>query len=198
MMRSGVRPNRLTLPFVLKSAAALLFARLRRALHRATVGLGLEFDAFFRVLLVDKYSKVELLNFALQVFNESPERIKLVSVLLWNVLIYGYCKVGKLLFEALPERNVGSWNCLINGYMRKGKVIRAGELFDQMLEENVVSWTTMIAALLAILRLEIMRRPCQCSSKCWKKACLISNDHTVVSVLSACAKLRALDLGVRI
>ena len=44
---------------------------------------------------------------ALKVFDESPERNKCESILLWNVLINGCCKVGHLgeaveLFEGMP------------------------------------------------------------------------------------------------
>ncbi|XP_057502400.1 pentatricopeptide repeat-containing protein At1g04840-like [Actinidia eriantha] len=140
-----------------------------------------------------------LLGCALQVFDESPERNKLRSILLWNVLISGYCKVGDLrkateLFDAMPKRNVGSWNSLINGFMRDGEVERAKELFDRMPKKNVVSWTTMVngysqnghqekALLMFSKMLEMGVKP---------------NDLTVVSTLSDCAKIGALEAGVQI
>ena len=91
-------------------------------------------------------------------------------------------------------RNVGSWNSLINGFMRDGEVDRARELFDCMPEKNVVSWTTMVtgysqnghhekAVSMFSQILEVGVKP---------------NDLTVVSALSACAKVGALEAGVHI
>ncbi|KAK4859913.1 hypothetical protein QYF36_014109 [Acer negundo] len=70
------------------------------------------------------YVKVEELGLALKMFDESPERNMCESILLWNVLINGCCKVGDLgkaveFFEGIPERNSG-WNSLINGFIGNG------------------------------------------------------------------------------
>ncbi|GFY81629.1 magnesium transporter NIPA [Actinidia rufa] len=172
---------------------------LGRVIHGVVVKIRIEFDSFVQISLVDMYVKVELLGCALRVFDESPERNKLGSKLLWNVLINGCCKVGDLrkaveLFEAMPERNVGSWNSLINGFMRDSEVERARELFDCMREKNVVSWTTMVtgysqnghhekALSMFSNMLEVGVKP---------------NDLTVVSALSAFAKIGALEAGVQI
>ncbi|XP_057958544.1 pentatricopeptide repeat-containing protein At1g04840-like [Malania oleifera] len=196
ILRMNIRPNRLTFPFVMKSAAALLSGSLGATFHGQILKLGLEFDSFVRVSLVDMYVKADGLVHALQAFDESPGRNKLGSILLWNVLINGCCKAGDVgkaieLFEAMPERNTGSWNSLINGLMRNGEVARAKELFNQMPERNVISWTTMVTgfsqsgdhekALSMFFRmLEEGVRP---------------NDLTVVSAFSACAKLGALNSG---
>ncbi|KAJ7980539.1 putative Pentatricopeptide repeat-containing protein [Quillaja saponaria] len=199
MMRLNVKPDRLTLPFGLKSAAALLEDDLGRGLHGIILKFGLEFDLFVRVSLVDMYVKIEDIGSALRVFDETPECIKLESVLLWNIVINGCCKNGDLtkateLFEAMPQRNIGSWNTLINGFVRKGDMNSANELFGQMSERNVVSWTTMVSGFsqngehreaLSIFfkMLEENVRP---------------NNFTLVSALSACAKIGALNGGIRI
>lgn len=96
MLRLNIRPDRLTYPFVLRSSAGLIEGRAGMMVHGEILKRGLEFDSFVRVSLVDMYVKVKLLGFALQLFDESPERNKLGSVLLWNVLINGCCKVGRL------------------------------------------------------------------------------------------------------
>lgn len=199
MLRSSIRPDRLTLPFVLESVAGLVDFGLGSCLHGGVVKLGLEFDSFVRISLVDMYVKIGELGFGLQLFDESPERNKAESILLWNVLINGCCTVGDLskaaaLFEAMPERNAGSWNSLINGFVRNGNLNRARELFVQMPEKNVVSWTTMIngfsqngdheKALSMFWRmLEEGARP---------------NDLSIVSALLACTKIGALRAGKRI
>ncbi|KAK1574933.1 hypothetical protein Q3G72_004297 [Acer saccharum] len=92
MLRSSVRPDRL----VLNSVANLCLGHLDRAVHCLVVKSGVEFNTFVRICLVDMYVKVEDLGLALKVFDESPERTKCESILLWNVLINRCCKVGDL------------------------------------------------------------------------------------------------------
>nr|DAD37051.1 TPA_asm: hypothetical protein HUJ06_007692 [Nelumbo nucifera] len=199
MLQINVQPNRLTFPFVLKSAASLLAHGLGRSLHAQTVKLGLELDSFIRVSLVDMYVKVDYLDFALQLFDETPEGNKCASILLWNVLINGYCKAGDVkkaneIFEAMPERNIGSWNSLINGFMRKGDVKHARALFDQMLEKNVISWTTMVSG---YSQNGDNERALDMFDRMLKQG-VRPNDLTIVSALAACARIGALEIGTRI
>lgn len=198
-LKSGIRPDRLTLPYVCKSVSAIVECGLGRTVHGLILKLGLEFDTFVLVSVVDMYVKVGSLDCALKVFDESPERNKLESILLWNVLINGCCKAGDLrkateLFEAMPDRNIGSWNSLIDGLMKNGEINRANELFSSMPDRNVVSWTTMVAGLSyngndeeALLKFFEMI-----------EGGIKPNDISIVSALSACAKVGALEDGVRI
>lgn len=200
MLRLDVRPSRLTFPFVLKSVVGLGDKWIGGVVHGGILKMGLEFDGFVRVSLVDMYVKMELLSLALQLFDESPERNKLDSVLLWNVVINGCCKSGILekaveLFEAMPERNLGSWNSLINGLMRNGKVDKAVELFKGMVDKNVVSWTTMVHG----LSLNGMHeKALEMFFRMIEEEDVRANDLTLVSVLSACAKTGALEAGMKI
>ncbi|KAJ0036078.1 hypothetical protein Pint_25482 [Pistacia integerrima] len=195
MFSLGVKPIRLTYPFVLKSAASLCLGDLGRALHGVVVKVGVEFDTFVRVCLVDMYVKVEELGSGFKVFDESPGEINL----LWNVLINGCSKVGDMgkaveLFEAMPERNLGSWNSLINGFMRSGDLERASVLFERMPEKNVVSWTTMVSGYSQngehVKALAMFFWMLEEGVK--------ANDHSVVTALSASAKVGALEAGLRI
>ena len=45
----------------------------------------------------------------------------------------------------MPEINVASWNAMIVGYAQNGHVDDAMNLFVEMTERDVVSWTSMIA-----------------------------------------------------
>lgn len=199
MLRWEISPDRLTFPFVLKSAAALSNGGVGRALHCGILKFGLEFDSFVRVSLVDMYVKIEDLGSALKVFDESPDRIKNGSVLIWNVLIHGYCRVGDLikamqLFKTMPMKDTGSWNSLINGFVRKGDMGRARELFEKMPEKNVVSWTTMVNGFSQNGDPEKALE----TFFCMLEEGAQPNDYTIVSALSACAKVGALDAGLRI
>ncbi|CAN0913981.1 Pentatricopeptide repeat-containing protein At1g04840 [Linum grandiflorum] len=197
MLKSDVRPDRMTYPFVLKSAAHLLFKRLASELHCMILKCGVQFDSFVEVSLVDMYVKIEELEYALKVFDESPQRD---GTLLWNVVINGCCKAGRMgkameLFNTMPDRDTGSWNSVINGFFIAGESDKADVLFGRMPEKNVVSWTTMVngfsqngdsekavAVFWRMLEEEDVR----------------PNDYTVVSALSACAKIGALECGLRI
>ncbi|KDP39353.1 hypothetical protein JCGZ_01110 [Jatropha curcas] len=199
MLRSDVKPDQLTYPFVLKSIATLCSEGLGRALHGMIYKSGFEFDLFVRISMVDAYVKVEELGSALKLFDESPQRFYGESTLLWNVLINGCCKVGSMrkavdLFETMPERTTASWNSLINGFLRSGDLERANELFGRMPEKNVVSWTTMVNGLSHNgdheKALSLFSKMLQVGVK--------PNDFTIVSALSACAKIGALEAGVRI
>ncbi|XP_077243104.1 pentatricopeptide repeat (PPR) superfamily protein [Tasmannia lanceolata] len=111
-----------------------------------------------------------------------------------------YAKCGLIvfarqLFDEMPQRDIPVWNSIIAGYARGGELEEARELFELMPERNVVSWTSLISgysqnglfeeALEMFLRMgeEVGVRP---------------NEVTVASVLPACAKLGALELGERI
>ncbi|KVH90995.1 pentatricopeptide repeat-containing protein At1g04840 [Cynara cardunculus var. scolymus] len=200
MLRSNIRPNSLTFPFVLKSTTALQEGWLGMEIHTEILKLGLLYDRLVLLYLVDMYAKVGLLDSASQLFDESSEwGNEAKSTLLWNVLINGYCKVGRWgkameLFEGMPEKYGSTWSTLLNGLMKAGEVYRAMELWHSVTEKDVVSWTTMIhgfsqngqhekALSMFFEMLEEGVKP---------------NDQTVVSALLACAKAGALETGVRI
>ncbi|KAL5703245.1 hypothetical protein ACHQM5_028360 [Ranunculus cassubicifolius] len=199
MLQGNVVPDRLTFPFVLKSSAGLKSFELCRVLYGQIVKRGVEFDSFVRVSLVDMWVKIGCLEFALKVFDETPERNKGESILLWNVVINGCCKEGDVrrareIFEAMPERNVGSWNSMINGFLMKGELEKGRLLFEEMPERDVVSWTTMIAGLSQNENheqaLDMYRRMLDEGVK--------PNDLTIVSALSSSARLGALGSGLQI
>lgn len=195
MLSLGVKPIKLTYPFVLKSSTSLHLDDLGRALHGVIVKVGVEFDKFVRICLVDMYVKFEELESGFKLFDESRGKINL----LWNVLIDGCCKVGDMvktleLLKAMPERNLGSWNSLIDGFMRNGDTERASLLFEQMPYKNVISWTTMVSGYLhngehekeLLMFFRILDEGVR------------ANDHSVVTAFSTSAKVSALEVGSRI
>ncbi|KAL6342745.1 hypothetical protein AAG906_016579 [Vitis piasezkii] len=132
MLRLSIRPDRLTLPFVLKSVAALVDVGLGRCLHGGVMKLGLEFDSFVRVSLVDMYVKIGELGFGLQLFDESPQRNKAESILLWNVLINGSPN-----WRTNPQLSLEQWfpveqrigTALVDMYAKCGNIKSASRVF---------------------------------------------------------------------
>ncbi|XP_052486626.1 pentatricopeptide repeat-containing protein At5g48910 isoform X1 [Gossypium raimondii] len=122
----------------------------------------------------------------------------------WNMVLqnmilnlYGLCgemSTARLVFDKMPQRDVVSWNVMITHLVKSGDFEGAYGFFSRMPERNVRSWTMMISACVHCgkpkegvqLFLEM------------EKIGVQVNEVTVVAVLSACADLGALELGMRI
>ncbi|XP_051146663.1 pentatricopeptide repeat-containing protein At3g62890-like isoform X2 [Andrographis paniculata] len=115
---------------------------------------------------------------------------------LYNALLHAYSLRGDVfaaekLFAAASFLDLISWNSMISGYMKCGSTDKARELFDAMPEKDVVSWSSMISgysqcdkfpetlALFHDMQREGVR----------------PDETTLVSVISACTHLAALEQG---
>ncbi|XP_071713375.1 pentatricopeptide repeat-containing protein At1g04840-like [Rutidosis leptorrhynchoides] len=200
MLRSNIRPDSLTLSFILKSTAVLRERWLGMEIHTEVLKIGLLCDQLVLVNLVDMYGKVGSVKCAHQLFDESSQfGDEARSTLLWNVLIDGYCKAGKWskamdLFEVMPEKYISTWNNLIDGVIKSGEIDRAMKLWSYIEDRDVVSWTTMIHGLSQNGKHEkALRMFFEMLEEGVKP-----NDHTIVCALLACAKAGALETGVKI
>ncbi|XXG68169.1 hypothetical protein AAC387_Pa06g1319 [Persea americana] len=118
------------------------------------------------------------------------------DVLVGNALIhmyseFGWADVARQVFEEMGLKNVVSWTATVGGYVKIGAMAEARRLFDEMPERNVVSWTSMIAGFaqngMAEEAVGYFRR--MLAEK------IRPDVVALVSVLSACAQLKDLDLG---
>ncbi|KAJ4728398.1 Pentatricopeptide repeat-containing protein [Melia azedarach] len=81
------------------------------------------------------------------------------NVVLWNVMIDGYVRLGNLrasraLFDEMPQRSVVSWNVMISGYAQNGQFREAIEMFHEMQMGDVSpNYVTLVSVLPAISRL---------------------------------------------
>ena len=142
--------------------------------------------------MIDGYVKRGEMGHARIVF----DRMVCRDVISWNTMINGYAIVGKIdeakrLFDEMPERNLVSWNSMLAGFVKCGNVEDAFGLFSEMPCRDVVSWNSMLA----------------CYAQCGKPNEALAlfdqmravgvkpTEATVVSLLSACAHLGALDKG---
>ncbi|XP_039118892.1 pentatricopeptide repeat-containing protein At1g08070, chloroplastic-like [Dioscorea cayenensis subsp. rotundata] len=119
------------------------------------------------------------------------------NVVTWNSMVSGFARHGLVslareLFDQMPVRNVVSWNSMVSGYAMNGEMTAARELFEAMPEKDLVSWSCMISGYVHTNQhaeaLELFKRM-QTESDARP------NEVTMVSVLSACAHLSALDQG---
>ncbi|KAK6144032.1 hypothetical protein DH2020_020852 [Rehmannia glutinosa] len=123
-------------------------------------------------------------------------RLKM-SVPLGNALLDMYVKCGDLeeakkLFERMGEKTIVSWTTMVAGFAKFGYLDVARRLFDAMPEKDVIPWNAMISAYVQAQRgkeaLSLFHE---------MQAMKIDPDEvTMVSCLSACSQLGALDVGI--
>ncbi|KAI3461092.1 hypothetical protein Pfo_017755 [Paulownia fortunei] len=119
------------------------------------------------------------------------------SVPLANALLDMYVKCGNLeeakeLFERMEEKTIVSWTTMVVGYAKFGYLDVARRLFNAMPDKDVVPWNAMISAYVQAQRgkeaLSLFHE--------MQAMKVEPNEVTMVSCLSACAQLGALDVGI--
>ncbi|XP_058774924.1 pentatricopeptide repeat-containing protein At5g08305-like isoform X2 [Vicia villosa] len=113
-----------------------------------------------------------------------------------NSLIHMYASCGNIMwahkvFDSMQGKNLVSWNSMLDGYAKCGEMASAQKVFESMQERDVRSWSSLVDGYVkageyreAMAIFEKMRAV-------GPKA----NEVTMVSVLSACAHLGALEKG---
>lgn len=120
-----------------------------------------------------------------------------MGVRLANALLDMYVKCGDLekaeeLFERMEEKTVVTWTTMVVGYAKLGCLDIARRLFDAMPEKDVVPWNAMLSAYVQAQHgkeaLSLFHE---------MQAMEVKPDEvTMVSCLSACAQIGALDVGI--
>ncbi|XP_022714800.1 putative pentatricopeptide repeat-containing protein At3g15930 [Durio zibethinus] len=118
------------------------------------------------------------------------------NLILENALMDLYAACGEMdvavgIFDGMKTRDVISWTTIVSGFVNKGEIELARNYFDQMPERDNVSWTAMIDGYIRV--------------NCFKEALVLfrqmqasnirPDEFTVVSILTACAHLGALQIG---
>uniref|UniRef100_A0A803P8Y4 DYW domain-containing protein n=1 Tax=Cannabis sativa TaxID=3483 RepID=A0A803P8Y4_CANSA len=99
---------------------------------------------------------------------------------------------ARKVFDHMSERDAFTWTSLLRGYAKRGEINKACELFDEMPLRNEVSWAVMISGFVGCDRnIEALG----CFHDMLYEGKVKPNEAILVSVLSACAHLGALDQG---
>ncbi|KAK1292396.1 Pentatricopeptide repeat-containing protein [Acorus calamus] len=135
------------------------------------------------------------LKLSRSMFDRMPERVRVGCPAVWNAMIsafaaHGLVSVARKWFDRMPGRNAASWNAMISGYVRAGDMSAARGLFDRMPEDerDVVSWSAVISGYVSLNR-------CGDALELFKAMQVRPNEATLAVVLSACARLAALEQG---
>ncbi|XP_008802431.3 pentatricopeptide repeat-containing protein At3g29230-like [Phoenix dactylifera] len=224
MNRESLAPDNFTFPFVLKACSLLSAVSTGKAIHARILQLGFSFDPYIQSGLVRMYSEFDEVGTARHLFDGIPERdVVLWNSMIGGYVKGGNLDSARELFEEMPAKNVGTYNALIGGHVKFGCMDDASRLFEEMPERDVVSWNTMVgaharASSVAVAR-ELFDRAPQKNVATWSaiisgfaqssrfvdaldmfKDMLVKgprpDQSILVSVLSCCAHLGALEQGI--
>ncbi|XP_059626597.1 pentatricopeptide repeat-containing protein At1g08070, chloroplastic-like [Cornus florida] len=219
-----VQPDRFTFPFVIRACADLKDVWKGSCIHGQIFKFGLELDVFIGTRLIDFYGGFGDMKVAEQVFDEMPirdavvwtvilsgyvnqcddmerarelfDKMPIKDLVAWNTMIGGFLKVGnielaKLLFDQAPIKDLLMYNMMLGGYAKHGEVEVLLRFFHDMPKRDLVSWNSVIGGLVHNRRInEAMKH-----FHLMQMENVNPNEVTLVSVISACAHVGALEMG---
>lgn len=224
MIHENVSPNSYTFPMVLKSCLRLMALKEGEMVHSLVLKFGFKSNTYVGSTLIEMYASAGQVSCAYRVFAEmvlrnvvtwtsmingfvsngdlvsarrlfdlAPER----DIVLWNTMLLGYIERADMveareLFDVMPNKDMISWNTMLNGYANNGDVEGCAELFEEMPQRNIFSWNGLIGGYAHNGRfVEVLGT----FKRMLNESDVQPTDATLVNVLSACARLGALDLG---
>ncbi|CAN1772906.1 Pentatricopeptide repeat-containing protein At2g20540 [Linum perenne] len=95
-------------------------------------------------------------------------------------------------FCEMIERNVVAWNTVLNGYANNGDIEACERFFEEMPERNIFSWNGLLGG---FAHNGCFPKVISTFKRMLAEKSVTPNNATFVTVLSACARLGALDLG---
>ncbi|OVA17851.1 Pentatricopeptide repeat [Macleaya cordata] len=225
MRAQSIQPDNFTYPFVVRACADLQDLRKGKWVHGQLMKTSLETDIYVATNLIELYVSCGDVRVAHRVFDEMPVRdavswtaimsgyvnqcdsdmktaqqifdeMPVRDVVAWNTMIAGYVKSGdmevaRMLFDRAPTKDLLTYNTLLGGYGKYGESEVVLRFFDSMPEKDVVSWNSIIGGFVQNKRVN--------EAMAFFHRMQIENVRpnmvTLVSVLSACAQVGALDTG---
>ncbi|KAJ7540617.1 hypothetical protein O6H91_10G023300 [Diphasiastrum complanatum] len=196
MQETGLAPDKVVFVVVLKACARLAALEQGKQLHSDIIRRGFQSDVIVGSTLVDMYSKCGCTEDARELFNNMSER----DVVSWTAMIAGYAQNGLskeafALYEQMKQEGVQPNNVtlstLVDMYAKCGCTEDARELFNNMSERDVVSWSAMIAGYAQ----NGLGKDSLALYEQMKQEGVQPDNVTFVLLLQACASLAALEQG---
>ncbi|KAL7211253.1 hypothetical protein ACSBR2_014186 [Camellia fascicularis] len=158
---------------------------------------GVGVDAITLVIILSALTEVRWVEYGSEVHGYMIKVGFFSKLNLENALLGMYVKFGKMnpamrLFDEMSgRRDVVSYTILINRYVDMGFIDFARDIFDQMVDKDVVLWNSMIHGYVESKRpseaLELFKK--------MENETVKPDETTLVSVLVACAILSNLQYG---
>ncbi|ONK55619.1 uncharacterized protein A4U43_UnF830 [Asparagus officinalis] len=148
------------------------------------------------ILVLSACAKLGDLEYGMWVHSIIGDCSMVPNLKVHNALIEMYAGCGDMavawrIFEEMTEKDVVSWTSMVVGFVNSGQLDRARVLFDQMPDRDIVSWTALIDGYVRCSRYKealALFHALQNTNIC-------PDEFTIVSMLTACAQLGALELG---
>ncbi|PON40717.1 Pentatricopeptide repeat [Parasponia andersonii] len=164
MLRENLRPTEFTLSSVLSSVYGFLPAAQGSQIHSLVVKMGVESDAIVASSLVQMYSKVGLIDYAMKIFTN------------------------------LSEKDLVSWNTIIMGLAQNGYVLKALDIFGKLVNEGPQpDRITLLGVLLACNYGNLVDEGMRIFSSMEKEYGIVPEDEhylCIVNMLSRAGKLK--------
>lgn len=192
MAELKLAPNKFTFTFLFQGLSNCCEFDLGRQFHGMLIKSSFGMDVFVRNSVIQFYSVCGEMDHAKRVFDENDD----IDVVSWNSMINGCVRNGNMsealnLFDKMPKRNDVSWNSVFGGLVKFGYLDEAYRVFVEIPQRTLVSWVVMISGYAQHGRpkeaLALFRDMLSLDQD--------ANSAILVSVLSACSQLGALDHG---
>ncbi|KAJ7546162.1 hypothetical protein O6H91_08G027800 [Diphasiastrum complanatum] len=193
MQKTGVAPDKVLFVLLLKACARLAALEHGRQLHSQIIKRGFQSDVIVGSTLVSMYAKCGCTEDARELFDNLSER----DVVSWTAMIAGYAQngLGKealALYKQMKQEGVQPNNVTFVLLLKLCASLEdARELFDNMSERDVVSWTAMITGYAQ----NGLGKEALALYEQMKQEGVQPNNVTFVPLLKVCASLAALEQG---
>ncbi|KAE8709038.1 F6D8.25 [Hibiscus syriacus] len=181
MLRQNVKPDNYTFPFLLKGFHRNVGFSCGKQLHYHVVNFGLCSNVFVQNALIHMYSLCGQMEIARRAFH--------ITDLEACKQIHNYierCEIEpKLILD----------NALIDMYATCGEMGVAVAIFDRMKTGDVISWTTMVSGFINKGDIDLARSYFDQMPERMQESNIRPDEYTMVSILTACAHLGALQIG---
>lgn len=150
--------------------------------------------------LISGYAQMDLPNEAIAIFrrmqvqNVQPDEIAMLAALSACAQL-GTLELGEWIHNYIDkyglQKTVPLNNALIDMYAKSGKIGKALQVFENMKNKSVITWTTMIAG----LALHGLGREALDMFSRMERARIRPNGITFIAILSACSHVGLAELG---